>query len=546
MSANPFGTLNVLVVDDFNSFRITLNKIMYELGFKNVDSVGTGEEALSLCEKNHYDLILCDYNLGQGKNGQQFLEDLRVSKLLKSQDIFILLSAETSRNVVMSAYDCEPDAYLTKPITTKVIQQRLKRLLNKRNEMLSIYESLGKSDIAEAIRLLKRSVDENSRHSMDCQKLLGELYLQESSFDEAEAIYRTVLEMRALDWAQVGLAKVKVAKGEPEKAVQWLNDIIEENPSCMKAYDALSSALEATNDRDALQQNLEKAVEISPMSIGRQVSLAKTALENGDAEVAAKAFRKTVKHGANSCHDTVENQLNYAKAVARFYDNDALKAGEMAKEAIKILNELEEKQVIDPELQTQSKLLGSQLWAIKGDNKKSKEILDIVADSLEDQVSVDIDIEIEMVNTLISNNEFDRSQLQLKRMIEKYKNDEAALEKIDPLLSEPVSEKGKKILAKVNKKGIEAYKAAEYDVAINYFIKVEKRYPRYLGIKLNLAQAIISQLRQNGIDEASISRCVTIFDVVSRYITADNAQFKRYRQLQDMLRAITSPTQEQS
>jgi CheY-like chemotaxis protein len=546
MSTNPFGTLNVLVVDDFNSFRITLNKIMYELGFKNVDSVGTGEEALSLFDKNHYDLILCDYNLGQGKNGQQLLEELRMNHLLKPQDIFILLSAETSRNVVMSAYDCEPDAYLTKPITTKVIQQRLKRLLNKRSEMLRIYENLDDNQLDTAIQLLQKAISDNSRHSMDCQKLLADLYMQNNMFDDAESVYRSVLEMRALDWAQVGLAKVKVAKGDPAKAVKWLNDIIEENPSCMKAYDALSSALEAINDRDALQKNLEKAVEVSPMSIGRQVSLANTALENGDAETAAKAFRKTIKHGANSCHDTVENQLSYAKAVARFYDNDAAKAGEMAKEATKILNDIGDKYPAEPDIKVKTQLLGSQLWAMQGDKKKSRDILDIVADTIEDDTDITIDVEIEMVNTLIANNEIDKAQIKLKQLIEKYSDDELALQKIDPLLPEPVSEKGKKTLAQVNKRGIEAYKAAQYDTAIDYFIRVEKRYPRYLGIKLNLVQAIIARLRNDGIDEASVARCLTIFDIVSRYITADNPQFNRFRQLQDMLRSITSPNQEQS
>ena len=84
-------------------------------------------------------MVLCDYNLGAGQNGQQVLEELRKDGRIKPQDIFILISAETSRNVVMSAFDCEPDAYLSKPISTKTIEQRVKRLLNKRKELLDVF-----------------------------------------------------------------------------------------------------------------------------------------------------------------------------------------------------------------------------------------------------------------------------------------------------------------------------------------------------------------------------------------------------------------------
>ena len=93
MAKELYKNLKVLIVDDFNSFRMTLNKIMYDLGFRQIDGVASGDEASALCAKGHYDLILCDYNLGQGKNGQQLLEELRINKRLKAEDVFILLSA---------------------------------------------------------------------------------------------------------------------------------------------------------------------------------------------------------------------------------------------------------------------------------------------------------------------------------------------------------------------------------------------------------------------------------------------------------------------
>lgn len=533
-----YSRLQVLIVDDFNSFRMTLSKIMHEMGFHNVDSVGTGEEALNYCRKNHYDLILSDYNLGQGKNGQQFLEELRINKLLKPQDIFILLSAETSRNVVMSAYDCEPDAYLTKPITTKVIEQRLKRLMNKRSEMIEVYDALAKKNQQEAIVQLEKKLSERTRYGMDCQKLLADLYIQNDQLEKAEKIYRTVLEMRALDWAQVGLADVKVKRGDPSKAVEWLNKIIEENPSCMRAYDVLSQALEKLNEQEKLQKNLEKAVEVSPMSLGRQVSLANVAMNNGDAEVAANAFRKMMKHGENSCHDNMDNKLNYVKAIAQFYDKDAVKADELSKDAVKILSDIESSDLLDSGLKIKTQLLGSQIWGSKGEAKKSRELLEFANDALADSIDNTIEMEIEVVNALVANKKIAESQKKITGLIEKYQDDQSALEKIDPLLQEPVSEKGKKMLAQSNKKGIDSYKNKNYEAAIDYFSRVENRYPRYVGVKLNLLQTLIGKIKDEGINSADKSRCVSIIKTVEKSMTPNSSQFNRYRQLKEMLSSL--------
>ena len=48
--------------------------------------------------------------------------------------------------------------------------------------------------------------------------------------------------------------------------------------------------------------------------------------------------------------------------------------------------------------------------------------------------------------------------------------------------------------------------------------------------------------RHEGPDEEMTNRCLTIFDVVQRYIKSDNPQYNRYRQLQEMLRSAENPT----
>jgi len=538
MSSADYSKLKVLIVDDFSSFRLALNKMLYEFGFRHIDSAASGIEAFNYCTKHRYDLILCDYNLGAGKNGQQLLEELRQRELLKRQDVFILLSAETSRNVVMSANDYEPDAYLTKPITNKMIEQRLGRLLHRRSEMLKIFTLIQADQKEEAIEPLKQKVAANSRYSMDCQKLLAELYIDLAQYSEAEKIYRSVLEMRPLNWAQVGLANARLAGGDAQTAAKWLREIIQANPSYMKAYDVLTQALTQLKDSDAVQENLQQAVEVSPLSLGRQADLAKAALDNGDAEVAAKAYRKIIKHGENSRHNTPENHVNFGKSVAQCFDKDIEQAQTYTKDVLVLLESIDEGFDFPDNEKIKAKLLSSQLLSAKGDKSQASQLLESLRDTIDENNLGDIDLEIELVKTYLANHRQDNAQNLLDKMIAHYSDNQEALEKIDPLLEEPISQHGKKVLAKVNKNGISAYQSGDYMRSIDYFSKAEKRFPRYIGIKLNLAQALIGKIKTDEREEDDVNRCLAIFDVVKRHLKQDQPHHKRFLQLQEMLRIV--------
>ena len=540
MGSTDYSKLRVLVVDDFNSFRMTLGKMLSELGFRHIDGAADGVEAFKYCQKHQYDLVLCDYNLGPGKNGQQLLEELRQHQLLKQQDIFILLSAETSRNVVMSANDYEPDAYLTKPITNKMIEQRLDRLLNRRSHMLEIFTLLQKGDVDKAIEQLKQKIASNSRYSMDCQKRLAELYIESSEYQQAEKIYRSVLEMRPLNWAQVGLAQVRLYSGDADTAAKWLRDIIKANPSYMKAYDVLAQAFTALKENEQIQLTLQQAVEVSPLSLGRQAKLAQIALENNDAIVAAKAYRKIIKHGENSRHNTKDTYLNYGRAVVQSYDKDIEQADFFSKDAVPLLESIPEKFDLPEHDSLMVKMVKTQLLAIKGNKSEANDLIDEVVQIIDDDELSNIDLEIELVKTHLSNHRLDDAHRLLDKMVIHYCNDQQALEKIDPFLAEPVSNGGKKLLAKVNKKGINAYQTGDFLQSIDCFSKAEQRFPRYVGVKLNLAQALIAKIKSDAREESDVSRCKAIFKVVKRYTKQDQPNYKRFLQLQEMLQMVVA------
>ena len=539
MSSNDYSSLNVLIVDDFHNFRRALAKNMYELDFRHIDTACTGEEAIGYCRKQHYDLILCDYNLGPGKNGQQLLEELRAYGHIRPGDIFMLISADTSRNVVMCSYDCEPDAFLTKPITGKVLEQRVNRIAAQRKHLRGIYNNIEAEDYTTAIFLLEQEVEQQSRYAVDCQKMLGELYIQQQQYDQAEELYQTVLAVRELDWALVGLANVVMERGNTGQAMMALEQILDNNPGYLKAYDSLSKACVLTDDNDKLQYVLERAAEVSPMSTGRQKQLAQTALDNGNVELAVEAYKKTIKYGTTSHHDTPDNHLNFARAITKVFDNDIDKAKEFSREAALLLTNLDKNYEINKQQQAQAKLLNSQIHALEGDVQKSKVLLSEAEGMIDDEMEKNIDTDIEIVNALIAADRRAEATTILKQLVEHYCDNQEALEKLDPLLDEPVSIKGKKTIAKINKRGISAYQEKDYHTSIDYFVRAQKKFPRYIGLKLNLIQAMIGFMRDNDMNDDYVAQCKAIFKVIDRYITPTSEQFTRYKQLQAMLRQLT-------
>ena len=146
MSGFTNHNLRFLVVDDFSSFRSTVNSMLTSLGASQVLMASNGFEAIEMCRNKKFDVILCDYDLGPGKNGQRVLESLRHHKLIDRESLFVLISADVSKQAVMAAYDCTPDDYLAKPINTQMLERRIGRLLLQREALRPAFKALDDND----------------------------------------------------------------------------------------------------------------------------------------------------------------------------------------------------------------------------------------------------------------------------------------------------------------------------------------------------------------------------------------------------------------
>jgi two-component system KDP operon response regulator KdpE len=112
---------NILVVDDENSIRHALRLTLGALGC-GVSEASTGEEALALLDKAHYDAVLLDINM-PGMGGMNACREIR----RKAPGLPILmLTVRDAPTDKVDALDIGADDYVTKPFHVGELVARMR------------------------------------------------------------------------------------------------------------------------------------------------------------------------------------------------------------------------------------------------------------------------------------------------------------------------------------------------------------------------------------------------------------------------------------
>jgi len=528
--AKYYRNLKFLVVDDFENFRLSVRQMIRSFGVEHIEVAGNGEDAVARCEHESFDIVLCDYNLGTGKNGQQVLEELRHNKLLKQTGIFVLITAETSKDMVMGALEYLPDGYITKPMTKAVLQKRLDIMIEQRETLKPINDAIDKGLVDKAIELINEEIKTESKYTIWCYRKLAGLYYQKEQYELARQIYENILTKRDIGWAQLGLGKVKLAQGDYQGAIDGLTGLLEQNGNLIEAYDWLAEAqLKKGSTLDA-QKTLKKAVEISPFAIIRQKKLAEVCTKNKDVESASDAFRHTVKLGHNSVHESPENYLNLGRCLSELSEGDKTDLGKKrAKEAVHTLERVGKKFKNDPSVQVNSMLIQSRVHQGQGDESKAKTILEKIESTM-DLDEADASMKLEFAKTLYTMGEVSKAEQLLSDLAQESDGDTALMASIEDLLDEPVSLQKKVKARKLNKQGIGAFEKGDLAKAIEVFENALVSTPKHPALNLNMVQVMLKQIAEQGGNPELKRRCEHCLANV-KHIPEQHRQYKRYAHL---------------
>ncbi|HVL01036.1 MAG TPA: response regulator, partial [Dongiaceae bacterium] len=311
----PYHKKKVLIIEDLAEMRATMKSMLANMGVQTMETVNSGEEAVAKLTFNQYDIIFSDYELGRGKDGQQILEEVRHSGLIPASTAYIMVTAAQTMEMVMGALEFEPDGYIAKPVTLEILRTRLNRIIRTKDVYQEINRAIDRKDINGALEACNRLAVENPKFALPAYRIKGKLLLNENRIDEARDIYDTVLGIKRVAWAMLGMGKVHYHLGQFEEAQRLLEGLANTNAKYVEAFDWLSKVLEAQGKLKSAQAVLEKAVEQSPKAVLRQQELARVAELNGDLDTLHKASRKAYALSKNSVFKNADLLIRYAKSM---------------------------------------------------------------------------------------------------------------------------------------------------------------------------------------------------------------------------------------
>ena len=307
--------LKFLVVDDFIDFRRTVKGMLAGLGVAHIVDAFDGESALLRLSASKYDIILCDYNLGPGKDGQQVLEEAKHYKYIGYMTIFMMVTAENSMDMIMGVVEYMPDDYLMKPFTKQMLEKKLLSVLEKKIALRAIIQTIEVMDYEKALTLCDEAIGKSPKHISEILRIKGEIFAKIEDHQRTEAFYKEVSSMGKMPWALFGLGKCQYLQGRMEDAKETFTLLIKTNDKLMAAYDWLAKVLDATGHPKEAQTILMKATEISPRALGRQRELGAIANKNQDLKTAAKSFKTAISQGKNSAFKTPSDYTTLAKVL---------------------------------------------------------------------------------------------------------------------------------------------------------------------------------------------------------------------------------------
>ncbi len=295
-----FCDKKILIVDDLPEMRSTLRSQVGSLGCENVAVCGNVKDALQQLKRNSFDVILCDFYLAGGTDGQQFLEFLRNRNIIGRGVLFVMVTGEKGYETVVTAAECLPDDYLLKPFTADALKLRLERLLEKKNRLARVDQMQNKRNWTEVVVACDEIIASKDRYLVDAMRIKGNALIQAGRADAAIELYQQTLSMRRMPWAQLGLARALHQRGDTALCKETLSELIAGSPKLMAAYDLLGNLHMATGEVDAAMAVLDSACLISPNSLARHRAIATVAEEKGDFSRVEQALGLVIKKTRNS------------------------------------------------------------------------------------------------------------------------------------------------------------------------------------------------------------------------------------------------------
>ncbi|SHE18998.1 tetratricopeptide repeat-containing response regulator [methanotrophic endosymbiont of Bathymodiolus puteoserpentis (Logatchev)] len=489
----------ILLIEDYPVMRKAIRDMLYSLGVITLIEAENGQKAINAMQAHKFDIVLCDYNLGTGKNGLQVLEEARFRRLLASSAAFIMVTAEQVQGMVLSAMENKPDEYLTKPFTAQLLLTRLERTFERKLLFKRVNAATSIDNYSLAIKYCDKLLEESPKKVRTViLKKRAELAVHTQDYVTAQDIYQNILEQRELNWALLGIAQINYLQGNTEEAIGIFQEIISKYPMTMEAYDLLAQSYEATEKHIEAQEALHKAVQLSPQTILRQRKLATIANKTGDLKTAENACKAAVELGRYSIHKSSNDFSNLAQI---------FKKADKKTEALEVLQTMRAEFPNDPSAELRATIAESEIYQSMGDTEQAEEAFNkaLSISKQYDQI-LDKEIKLEMSKTCYQNNQEEMADTLINHLIKSHIDDDNFINEVNAMHNaigrknhvDKLINATRQELTRINNEGVKLYQQEKFIESIAVFAKAFKAMPENKTIILNMTKIILHNIKVSG------------------------------------------------
>ncbi|PKO86487.1 MAG: response regulator [Betaproteobacteria bacterium HGW-Betaproteobacteria-12] len=496
----------VLIVDRHSPARDSMRLMLGAIGVTAVHGAGNSAEVIRQVKGNRFDIILSDFVLDDGRDGQQLLEELRHAHLIPLSTVYLIITSERGYSNVVSLAELAPDDYLIKPFTAEQLQARLIKAIYKKHVLRKIYEQIEHGALQEAIAACDRVIQQQPLYMYDALRFKGELLHSLGRTAEAEEVFRRVIEGRAVPWAKMGLAMALRDRGALDEAEQLAEQVTEEAPNFLSAYDFLASVHEAKGKLQAAQQVLQRAANASPHNTVRQRLVGDVAARNKDLLAAEKAYGKVIERNKGSSLRNVDDFANLSRVLVERGDVAASR---------KVATEMKREWRGDKQAELAALVTESLCLSQEGSPEKAKQL---VSQALELQQAIEGEaaargqhvsqrLAVDLAHACYATGKPEAAQKIMRQVAAENHEDTHLIDHITQVFQKTGQpDAGKALLDQVgreiidlNNKGVLAARAGDFEGAVQLLIQAVEQVPN-LQFLVNAAKAIYTLMDKKGWD----------------------------------------------
>lgn len=489
-----------LIIDPNPASRTALRAMLGAIGMTQVIQAAGSIDALRRVKENAADIILCDYLLEDGRDGQQLLEEMRGKHLIPLSTAFIVITRERRYQSVISVAELAPDDYLLKPFTPQQLLERFQSVLEKKHVFRHAHGHLEAAEVAGALVACDAICVRYPHYRLDALRLKAETLMASGRSQEAEVLYRQILAHKAVPWAKMGLALAARDSGQLDEAADLTIDILQSHPHYLAAYDLAAKIDEARGRLPEAQQHLQAAVEHAPHGLVRQRQLGRLAAENGDFATAEAAMTTVVTRGSGSSLRELSDYTHLARLqIAAGKESAAL-------ETAAVLTR-------DMRGNAHAAMIGEAMSALAharlGNSEQAKAAAEQAAKRALAGGDIQADLLVDVSQALFVTGAVDVGERVLKRAIALGEGDERfggymnrvmAAFKETANVADDLREDVRQRLIHINNEGVRLGKAGDLDQAITLFREATTHLPS-IQMYANAAKAILAKLNRDGWNE---------------------------------------------